>query len=63
MLANYMLGVMNPSFGKFIRFFGSTSFGPTIKTMTNSLKIELAAKMQEHGFDQLSQLYKVLAIR
>ena len=61
-LANYMLMVMNPSSGILVNFLNGTDWGPSLIGMLNYLKNELDSKMKEHGFDQLSDLFKALAI-
>ena len=54
--------VMNPSSGILVNFLNGTEWGPSLIGMLNYLKNELDSKMKEHDFDQLSDMFKALAI-
>ena len=55
--------VMNPASSTLYNFVAETIYGPSQKEILQNLTIELDYKMKENSIEQLSDLYKKLAIR
>ena len=62
-LANYMLMAMNPASSTLYNFVSETIYGSSQKENLRNLTKELDYKMKENSIEQLSDLYKKLAIR
>ena len=57
-----MITVLNPTSGTLVRFLNNSSMGPWYTGYLNELEKDMEAKMEEHGFTQLSEMFRVLAI-
>ena len=55
--------VMNPASSTLYNFVSETIYGPSQKENLQNLTKELDYKMKENSIEQLSDLYKKLAIR
>ena len=58
-----MLLIMNRDIGKLLRFVENKYNQPGLPTKLQNLQIQLEQKMKSFGFENLSQFFKVLAIR
>ena len=61
-LANYMIMVLNPTSGTLVRFLNELPMGPWYSGYLNELGKALEDKLEEHGFTNLSEMFRVLAI-
>ena len=55
--------VMNPASSTLYKFVSETIYGPSQEENLQNLTNELDYKMKENSIEQLSDLYKKLAIR
>ena len=61
-LANYMIMVLNPTSGTLVKFLNNSPMGPWYSDYLDELGKALEDKLEEHGFTNLSEMFRVLAI-